>query len=67
MPSRLATAERGSFVSSARHAVRFMFRSLAYTTAAVVGLGLVPALFAMIDRATVLYWSNELFTLVGLS
>lgn len=67
MPSRLAAAERAPLLSGAWHAARFMFRSLAYTTAAVVSLGLLPALFAMIDRATVLHWSNELFTFVGLS
>lgn len=67
MPSRMAAAERAPFLSGVWHAARFMIRSLAYTTAAVVGLGLLPALFAMIDRATVLHWSNELFTLVGLT
>lgn len=67
MPSRPAAAERPSFISGAWYAARFMVRSLAYTTAAVVGLGLVPALFAMADRATVLYWSNEVLSFVGLS
>jgi hypothetical protein len=67
MPSRLAVAERAPFVSSVWYAARFMVRSLAYTTAAVVGLGLVPALFAMADRATVLHWSNEVLSFVGLS
>lgn len=67
MTSRLATAERAPFTNGAWNAARFMFRSLAYTTAAVLGLGLVPALFAMVDRATVLHWSNEVLTLVGLS
>lgn len=67
MSSRLAATERPPFITGAWHAARFMFRSLAYTTAAVVGLGLVPALFAMVDRATVLHWSNEVLTFVGLS
>ena len=67
MPSRLAAAERVPFVMGAWHAARFMVRSVAYTTAAVVGLGLVPALFAMADRNTVLYWSNEILSFVGLS
>lgn len=67
MPSRLAAAERTPLLAGAWHAARFMIRSLAYTMAAVVGLGLVPALFAMADRVTVLHWSNELLSFVGLS
>ena len=40
-------------------------RMVAYMSATVVGLGLIPALIMLADRGTILRWSNDLLDLMG--
>ena len=58
-------APRGWVATFCKGCLSTLGRLVAYTSATIIGLGLIPVLITLADRGTFLRWSNDVLDLLN--